>query len=262
VGKTIDDFGAQWRRYPDNEGYYASDALFADICGPLLDPAAIKGLRVADLGSGSGRIVRMLLALGAAHVTAVEPSEAIEALKRNTEESADRITYVHDTGERLPDGPYDLIVSVGVLHHIPDPAPVTARALRTLKPGGRFLVWIYGREGNELYLRTFGPVRAVTKHLPDVLLAGICHLLTALLTVYIGLCRVLPLPMRDYALSVLGRYGWRHRFLTVFDQLNPAYAKYYRQDEARALLTSAGFADVRLHHRHGYSWSVIGTKPA
>ena len=136
------------------------------------------------------------------------------------------------------------------------------RAFQTLKPGGRFLVWIYGREGNELYLKIFAPVRAVTKHLPDVLLTGVCHLLTALLTVYIGLCRVLPLPMRDYALSVLGRYGWRHRFLTVFDQLNPAYAKYYRQDEARALLTAAGFAEVRLYHRHGYSWSVVGTKPA
>jgi SAM-dependent methyltransferase len=262
MSKTIDDFGAQWSRYSENDGYYASSAMFADICGPLFDPAAIKGLRVADLGSGSGRIVRMLLELGAAHVTTVEPSDAMQALKRNTEEAMDRVTYIHDTGERLPDGPYDLIVSIGVIHHIPDPAPVVARAFQTLRPGGQFLVWIYGREGNELYLKIFEPLRTVTKRLPDFLLVGISHALTALLSVYIGLCRILPLPMRDYVLSVLGRYGWRHRFLTIFDQLNPAYAKYYRKDEAHALLVSVGFADVTLYHRHGYSWSVVGTKPA
>ena len=29
----------------------------------------------------------------------------------------------------------------------------------------------------------------------------------------------------------------------------------------RALLEDAGFRDVELYHRHGYSWSVLGTKP-
>ena len=27
-------------------------------------------------------------------------------------------------------------------------------------------------------------------------------------------------------------------------------------------LTDSGFVDVHLHHRHGYSWSVLGRKPA
>jgi hypothetical protein len=51
------------------------------------------------------------------------------------------------------------------------------------------------------------------------------------------------------------------RRLVLYDQLNPAYAKYYARDEARGLLAHAGFRDICLHHRHGYSWSVIGTKP-
>jgi hypothetical protein len=50
------------------------------------------------------------------------------------------------------------------------------------------------------------------------------------------------------------------RRLAIYDQLNPAYAKYYTREEAAALLAAAGFVDIRLHHRHGYSWSVIGTK--
>jgi len=181
-------------------------------------------------------------------------------LKHNTAAMAHRITYVHDTADHFPGQDFDLILSIGVIHHIPDPAPVIARALEALKPGGKLFVWLYGYEGNEVYLAIFGPLRRLTRRLPDFILAAISHFLTALLSVYILMCRILPLPMRSYMLSVLGKYGWQHRFLTIFDQLNPSYAKYYREDEARSLLRSAGFVDVRLYRRHGYSWSVIGTK--
>jgi hypothetical protein len=50
-------------------------------------------------------------------------------------------------------------------------------------------------------------------------------------------------------------------WLSVFDQLNPAYAKYYRRDEAIALLRNAGFEEITCRHRHGYSWTVTGRKP-
>jgi hypothetical protein len=46
----------------------------------------------------------------------------------------------------------------------------------------------------------------------------------------------------------------------IYDQLNPAYAKYYTRDEAQSLLERHGFSDVRLHHRHGMSWTVVGTR--
>ena len=61
--------------------------------------------------------------------------------------------------------------------------------------------------------------------------------------------------------NVFARMDRRARYLVIYDQLNPAYAKYYRRDEAIALLADAGFADVAAHHRHGYSWTVIGRKP-
>ena len=31
--------------------------------------------------------------------------------------------------------------------------------------------------------------------------------------------------------------------------------------EAIKLLEGGGFVNVQIHHRHGYSWTVIGTKP-
>jgi hypothetical protein len=58
----------------------------------------------------------------------------------------------------------------------------------------------------------------------------------------------------------IARLSYANRHLTVYDQLNPAYAKYYRQSEARALLEQNGFQNVRMFQRHGYSWTVVGEK--
>ncbi|MGO8992406.1 MAG: class I SAM-dependent methyltransferase [Polyangiaceae bacterium] len=259
--RTIADFGEQWTRFVDNDGYYGSLELFRDLISPLLSLEDFRNQRVADLGSGTGRIVNMLLRAGAAHVTAVEPSAAVRALRENIAWATDRVDVVEATADRLPASPtLDLVVSFGVLHHIPDPAPVMRAAYRALRPGGRMLAWLYGHEGNRLYLSVVLPLRQLTRRIPDEWVLRLCRAIQPPLDAYIAACRIAPLPMRKYMSGHLGKLAPQARLLTVYDQLNPAYARYYREAEARALFTAAGFADVRLHHRHGYSWSVVGTK--
>ncbi len=260
--QTITDFGDQWGRYTDNSGLYGSVEFFADILGPLVAPDSLKGRKVMDIGSGSGRIVQMLLGAGAAHVVAVEPAlAAFETLKTNTASLADRITYINQRGDEVsPELQVDDVVSIGVIHHIPDPVPVIAACYEALKPNGRCILWLYGYEGNELYLSVINPLRWFTVKLPHVVLAGLCHMLNAVLSLYTFLCRWLPLPMRGYATGVLAKLPSSKRYLIIYDQLNPAYAKYYREAEAKQLLLTAGFKDVQTYHRHGYSWTVVGTK--
>src|SRR5215216_3520024 len=157
--RTIRDFGDQWTRYRTNEGFYASSELFFDILGPFSKDLEIRGTRVADIGSGTGRIVRMLADEGAARIVAVEPSAAFEVLEDNTRDIADRITYVRGPGESLPGtAELDACFSFGVLHHIPDPSPVLRRCREALRPGGKMVVWLYGMEGNEKYLRLVSPL--------------------------------------------------------------------------------------------------------
>lgn len=261
TAKTISDFGDQWTTYTDNPGYYGSAKLLEDLFGPLMSLEEIRGKKVGDIGSGTGRIVNMLLEAGAGHVVGIEPSAAYGVLQKNTRTGADRVTLLNVRGEAIPaDLALDAVVSMGVLHHIPDPAPVVAAAYRALKPGGRMVVWLYGREGNEAYLRIAEPLRAVTRRMPHWLLASTCSALNVALDVYIFLCRFLPLPMRGYVRNHLAKLSRGVRRLTIYDQLNPAYAKYYTRREAEDLLLAAGFADVRSWHRHGYSWSVVGTR--
>jgi SAM-dependent methyltransferase len=263
VTRTIDDFGEQWNAFHDNPGYYGSADLLGDIFGPLLSPDDVNGCSVADIGSGTGRIVNMLLDAGAAHVYAVEPSAAMAILKDNTAQRRDRISYLEGPGEILPAGlDLDLVVSIGVLHHIPDPRPVVEAAYRALRPNGLCLVWLYAREGNEPYLAVVEPLRKVTVRLPHRALVGLAALLGLILNGYIALCRFLPLPMRTYMREVLAKFTPDVRRLTIYDQLNPTYAKYYTKEEADSLLTSCGFVDVQLYYRHGYSWTVLGRRLA
>jgi SAM-dependent methyltransferase len=260
--RTIADFGDQWTRFQANDGYYGSGELFADIVGPLLSTEAIRDKRVAEIGSGTGRIVQMLLDAGAAHVVALEPSAAFDVLRRNVARYGSRVECIRTTGEHLPaDRGFDLIFSIGVLHHVPDPAPVVRAALQALKPRGQLLVWLYGREGNHAYLRLVAPVRAVSTRLPHKPMLWLSRLLNLALKPYIACCRRAPLPLRGYLLQVFDRMDDDKRVLIIYDQLRPAYAKYYRRREALELLTANGFSEVRAYHRHGYSWTVLGTKP-
>jgi SAM-dependent methyltransferase len=259
--KTIRDFGEQWQAYQNNDGYYASRELIEDIISPFLLPEELKGARVADIGSGAGRIVMMLLAAGVQHVLAVEPSEAYEVLVKNLDDRQEAVTFLRARGDEVPpSGDLDYVFSIGVLHHIPHPLPVVRAAYQALKPGGKIIVWLYGQEGNRLYLALSSSLRLVTVRMPHWLLAALVRVLDPPLVLYMKACRRLPLPLRHYMTKVMGRLDGKARRLVIYDQLNPAWAKYYTRAEALALLRDGGFKSVAAHHRHGYSWTVVGTR--
>jgi SAM-dependent methyltransferase len=203
----------------------------------------------------------MLLRTDAKHVIAVEPSDAFELLCRNIERP-EKVTCLKITGDQLPPyGNLDYIFSIGVLHHIPDPLPVVEAAFNALRPGGHFLIWLYGKEGNGLYLAIIRPLRGLTQHLPHFMLAFLVEVMYWPLVLYTKFCRWMPLPLRGYMFSILEKMSPEKRRLIIYDQLNPSYAKYYTQSEAGKLLSDGRFVNIRTHHRHGYSWTVIGTKP-
>ncbi len=262
--KTIRDFGEQWINYSDNEGYYGSEELLADIVAPLLRLEDFANKRVAEIGAGAGRIVAMMLECGAKHALAVEPSEGIDAARRNLAKYGDRVTFLHARGEDIPAGAaLDIVLSIGVLQFIPDPKPVVDAAYRALKPGGVMFAWLYAKEGNKTYLMVARALRLFTRWLPHWALDLFVRVVYLPLVVYIFVCRVVPAPwpLRDYVTNVLAKFSPAKRRLVIYDQLNPSHAIYHTREEALAILADSGFVEVRVHHRRGYSWSVIGVKP-
>ncbi len=262
--KTIKDFGEQWTTYTSNDGFYGSLELFEDMVSPLITVKELANKRVAEIGSGTGRIAIMLLNAGVSHVTAIEPSDAFYVLQHNIailDNAARRTRLIKCPGDEIPENiNVDYIFSIGVLHHIPDPDPVVKAAYKALSQGGKILVWLYGKEGNQLYLFFIYPIRKLTKLLPHSLLVLLVWILYLPLMAYSLLCHWFPLPLKDYLVNVICKMSPDKRRLVIYDQLNPAYAKYYTKDEAESLLTRNGFKNVTIHHRRGYSWTVSGEK--
>jgi len=261
--RTIQDFGDQWHRFTDNEGYSRSVDALKDKCGSLMSIEDIRGKDVCEIGAGAGRFTEILSQLSPKSILAIEPSKAISVLQRNMVKSEANVRYLNATGEQLDEiETLDYVFSIGVIHHITDPVPTLRAALRALRPGGRLLIWVYGYEGNQFYLALVTPLRWVSKRLPHPMVLGLSWVLLIFVEAYILLCRFLPLPLRDYMVNVMAKFGTNKKLLAIFDQLNPAFAKYYKHDEIIDVVRSAGFVNVKAVERHGYSWSVIGEKPA
>jgi SAM-dependent methyltransferase len=262
--QTIRDFDKQWTRYDDNDGWYASLDLFSDIISPLMRTEDLQGKKAVDIGSGTGRIVGMLLESGASHVYAVEPAAgAFEKLKKNVAamERGGDVTSLNKRGDEWTlEEPVDLAISIGVIEFISDPSETVKRCHDALKPGGEVFFWLCSYEGNELYLKFVEPLRKFTTFLPHFILIAIVHLLYWALFVYRLVGKIIPLPLMRYLDKVWWPMSSKKRRLVIYDQLNPTYLKYYKKHEALGLLEAAGFQDIKIHHRHGYSWSVKGTK--
>ena len=263
--KTIQDFDDQWTRYSDNEGWYGSLELFQGVIAPLIDARDLVGKRIVDIGSGTGRIVSMLLQAGAKHVYAIEPAPgAFANLQSNVRkmERGNNVTCINKRGDSWAvDEPVDYVFSIGVIQFIPEPDNTVKRCFESLKPGGEVFFWLYSYEGNETYLRFIQPLRALTTRIPHFALVAIIELLYWVLCGYRFLSLLVPLPLRDYINNVWWPFSGKKRRLVIYDQLNPTYAKYYKRHEALELLERSGFTKVEVNHRLGYSWCVRGKKP-
>ncbi|NEP09867.1 MAG: methyltransferase domain-containing protein [Symploca sp. SIO2C1] len=258
--ETIQDFGEQFTAYSEISGYFASIEILQDVLGPLMEVSDFRDRSVVDLGSGSGRWVKIFNQLGARQITVIEPSNAIEVCKKNNA-ALDNVIYYQTTGDKIPDGIYDIVYSFGVIHHIPEPDPVMSRIFEVLSPGGKAVIWIYGWENNELYLALINFLRIITVNISHNNLDKISALMVKLVRFYSRLTQYFPLPLKDYMQTVIDKlkdYDVKH---IIYDQLNPHYAKYYRRQEAIDLLEKVGFENIKAYHKNNYSWTILGEKP-
>ncbi len=119
-------------------------------CG-LVAPDALRGMKILDLGSGSGRDCYALAQLvgESGEVVGVDMTdEQLAVAERHLEYHRERFGYAHSNVrfykgyiERLdeldlPDGYFDIIVSNCVINLSPDKPAVLREAHRLLKPGG------------------------------------------------------------------------------------------------------------------------------
>ena len=260
---TIKDFGNQWEIHSDlDTDYWTSNEMFIDYLAGLLDPEELRDKVVLEVGSGSGRILRMLSRYNPKLLIGVEPSSGFKVLKQNTKDLSN-LEIVNLRGDEYVNTDVDLVFSLGVIHHIPDAQKVVQHIYNSLKFNGKFIIWVYGLEGNRLYVYPYRLISFLTKRMTDDKLDILSSKLQKIVVNYGKISKKLffsKLPMSDYIINVFTPCGPKERQYIVFDQLNPDYAKYYKKKQVMKLLEEAGFKNVTLKHRHAYSWTAVATK--
>tara|TARA_A100001011_G_C14103729_1_gene753948 strand:- start:161 stop:961 length:801 start_codon:yes stop_codon:yes gene_type:complete len=255
---SYQDFGEQFMIDNQIDGYWGSKILLKDIVSPF-DLNLIKNKKVMEVGVGCGRITSNLITFQPEKVIGIEPSKAINIAKENI--NSNKVDLLNIKGEEINfENEFDYVFSLGVIHHIPNYEKVLNKIMMSLKPNGKFIIWVYAKEGNELYLLIFNNLRRITIILPDVILRLISKILAVLTYFYGFLCKFFPLPLKNYFNGLFSKLSFKHRAYTIFDKLNASYAKYFKKMEFKKLLEKSGFRVEKLEHRLGYSYTAICKK--
>lgn len=205
-----------------------------------LDAAQLRGKLVLDAGAGTGRFSEVMADMGA-RVVGVDLSLAVEAAHRNLGHRDDVLIAQADIG-RLPFGPetFDVIVSIGVLHHTPDTRRHFEALVPLLKRGGTIAIWVYPDEGDYRIRNQWIPW---TNKIPPRLFYEWCRWFVPFLHRRRG-SRLQGLAARLFPYSQQS-YGLENDILDVFDGYSPRYHGTHSPAEVIGWFEAAGLVDVR-----------------
>jgi len=266
--RTIGAFGEEWEkfnRFDPAEIEHVGNEYFDIVPEAILDP----GVVAMDLGCGSGRWTRYL-AGRVGHVDAVDPSEAVfHAAATHADLTNVRWNQAGVGDIPFADGTFDLIICLGVLHHVPDTAGALARLVPKLKPGGHLLLYLYyALDGRGALYRTLFAMssvfRRVISALPGWLKRIVCDVIA--FTVYV--------PARALASMVraLGVKGWQRLPLSYYhdksllvlrndalDRFGTPLEQRFTKAEIHQMMQDAGLVDVVFSPSAPF-WHALGRR--
>jgi 2-polyprenyl-3-methyl-5-hydroxy-6-metoxy-1,4-benzoquinol methylase len=257
-------FGFQWHRYQqtqlDHDELRESERHF--LAKTALRPEDLKGKLVLDVGCGMGRFAEVATRWGA-RVVGVDLSAAAEVAAKNL---ADReFTAFQADVFALPFAPesFDVIYSIGVLHHTPDCEAAVKALDKYLKPGGLLVVWLYS--GYNKWYRFSDFWRGYTHKMKPENLHRILKLAVPFFyNLNQGLKRV-PLigppaaGLIHHVFPVNRQKSPEARMLDTFDWYSPKYQSKHTYEQVFKWYAAMGMDDMRVGE---ISIAVRGHKPA
>jgi uncharacterized protein YbaR (Trm112 family)/protein-L-isoaspartate O-methyltransferase len=256
-------FSWEWNQFDEMRPHYHQQ--FLDWIRPL-EPDDFVDKQVLEGGCGKGRHSALLAGYGARDVFALDLGSAVEAAHRNTSHLR-AVHVIQGDILRPPLKPCaDIALSIGVLHHMLDPASGFRALADRVKPGGRIAVWVYSREGNQWIVDYVDPVRThVTSRLPRRMLYEAARPLAYAVA---GLSKGLYGPLArtglqerffyNQYLTYIARFPVREIHSIVFDHLVTPVAHYLSKEEIESWFGDARLTNVTIAHHNQNSWRAQG----
>lgn len=250
---TQHQFGYEWNLYREILPIY-KEQLCCWINPYKLE--FFKGKTFMDAGCGIGRNSYWPLLEGATSCYAFDYDQrTVEVARENLKQFQNcRIDFksIYDLSLQ---NEFDVVICIGVLHHLAEPHKALKNLVRAIKPDGTLILWVYAYEGNEFYLRWANPFRQrLTSRLPLPMTRFLAKLLTIFLKIY------LFLPQRRPYFQLLRKMSFQHVESIVFDQLLPTIANYWKKEEVLRMLKELPLKDIQLVHTNAVSWTVVANK--
>jgi SAM-dependent methyltransferase len=267
---VVESFGNEWEKF-----YNFSDEDINQIgneyFGFLSENVINSNTYMLDVGCGTGRWSKYMSSR-VKFIEAIDPSKAIffaDKLLNNVKNvrlsmaASDCLPFSNDS--------FDFVMSVGVLHHIPDTQKAIIDCVKKVKPGGYFYVYLYYAFDNKglLFKSIFkisDLVRKVVSKLPHKIKIFTCDILAYLLYVplvyigkffkFIGLKSIAKkIPLSDYqnkSIFII-RNDSLDRFGTSLEQR-------FTKVQIIEMLSKAGLVDIIIPDGPIH-WSALGKKP-
>lgn len=277
VRETQRSFGAQWARRM--EGRFEDETLFGltaeeerRIFFDSLDlrPEDLMGRWVLDAGCGSGRLTRALVSFGA-EVVGLDVAPTIDYVGRQ----GPHLPNLHLVQGSLLAVPvaeetFDVVWSMGVIHHTGDTPLAFAQLARAVRPGGRLYVWVYSSRKLSLY-KVIRDAMRISHKLPKEFLFYLCYILAPPLKLYhVGKFAIRKVRGRPVTARERREAEIRTIAFELHDDLAPPYQTRHTREEVLGWFRSSGFDDVvvvdevgiRGTKRHGLGRSSAGEEEA
>ncbi len=267
--KVIDSFGEEWEKFDsfrEDDIRKLGEKYFDIIPEKLLN----GNTQVLDVGCGTGRWSKYL-ADKVGTIDLIDPSKAIFVADRLLKDKSN-IRLAKASADAIPfaDNQFDLVMSIGVLHHIPDTLQAMKDCVRKVKPGGYFYVYLYYNLDNRgfLFKSIFwlsNLLRKIVSSLPSKLKKVVCDILAVVLYMpFVGLSRFFyAIGLKNFAAKIpLSSYRDKSFHIIRNDSLDRFGTKLEQRFSKKQIMTmmnESGLHDI-IFSPDPFYWHAIGKK--